>query len=251
MTSIRWSGLWKILLRLDMGQEFGNFGLAESHKGAARVAQANARVARAKGQADKAKAYGQAARIELENKVAGELSAENMSRLRKEQRQAGAAVQAARAASGFTAEGSGSQPEISALARYEQAAQDMALNRSMQDVSSRFQSTMLRRSGDLAMMGAEADAVYSEDQAQIHKMRAHNANKAAMVTGTLSVVGAAVGAYVGGPAGAMQGYRAGAGAGSMYSAGLPGSMESLGGRNEQAEKDFAAAISKGVDSWLK
>lgn len=86
--------------------------------------------------------------------------------------------------------------------------------------------------------------------AQIHKMKAHNANKAAMVTGSLTAVCAAVGAF-GGPAGAMMGAQAGAGAGSMYSAGLPGTMESHGNRNEQAEKDFAAAVSKGVDSWLK
>lgn len=233
-----------------MGESFGNFGLAESHKGAGRVAAANARVARAQGKAERGKAEGQAARLELENKVAGELAAENMSRLRKEQRQAGAAVQAARAASGFTSEGSGSQPEISALARYEQAAQDMVLNRSMQDISSRFQSTMLRRSGELAERGAEASADYQDSMAQIHKMKAHNANKAAMVTGSLTAVGAAVGAFWG-PAGAKIGAQAGAGVGSMYSAGLPGTMESHGNRNEQAEKDFAAAISKGVDSWLK
>lgn len=234
-----------------MGESFGNFGLAESHKGAGRVAAANARVARAQGKAERGKAEGQAARLELENKVAGEQAAENMSRLRKEQRQAGAAVQAARAASGFTSEGSGSQPEISALARYEQAAQDMVLNRSMQDISSRFQATMLRRSGELAERGAEASSDYQDSMAQIHKMKAHNANKAAMVTGSLTAVGAAVGAYFGGPAGAKMGAQAGAGVGSMYSAGLPGTMESHGNRNEQAEKDFAAAVSKGVDAWLK
>lgn len=234
-----------------MGETFGNFGLAESHKSAGRVAAANARVARAQGKAERGKAEGQAARLELENKVAGEQAAENMSRLRKEQRQAGAAVQAARAASGFTSEGSGSQPEISALARYEQAAQDMVLNRSMQDISSRFQTTMLRRSGELAERGAEASADYQDSMVQIHRMRAHNANKAAMVSGSLSAVGAIVGGAIGGPAGAKMGAQAGAGVGSMYSAGLPGSMESQGGRNETAEKDFAAVLSKGVDSWLK
>ena len=225
--------------------------MAESHKSAGRVAAANARVARAQGKAERGKAEGQAARLELENKVAGEQAAENMSRLRKEQRQAGAAVQAARAASGFTSEGSGSQPEISALARYEQAAQDMVQNRSMQDISSRFQATMLQRSGELAERGAEASADYQDSMVQIHKMKAHNANKAAIVTGALTAVGAAVGAYFGGPVGAKLGAQAGAGAGSMYSSNLPGSLESQGGRNEQAESDFAAAVSKGVDAWLK
>ena len=84
-----------------MGQSFGNFGLAESHKGSARVAEANARVVRAQGKAEKGKAYGQAARLELENKVAGEQAAENMSRLRGEQRRAGATVRAQQAGSGF------------------------------------------------------------------------------------------------------------------------------------------------------
>ena len=234
-----------------MGEAFGNFGLAESHKSEGRVAAANARVARAQGKAERGKAEGQANRLELENKVAGEQAAENMSRLRKEQRQAGAAVQAARAASGFTSEGSGSQPEISALARYEQAAQDMVQNRSMQDISSRFQATMLRRSGELAERGAEASAAYQDSMVQIHKMKAHNANKAAIVSGSLSAIGATIGGIVGGPAGAQLGAQAGAGMGSMYSAGLPGTLESQGGRNGQAEKDFAAAVSKGVDSWLK
>lgn len=234
-----------------MGEAFGNFGMAESHKSAGRVAAANARVARAQGKAERGKAEGQAARLELENKVAGEQAAENMSRLRKEQRQAGAAVQAARAASGFTSEGSGSQPEISALARYEQAAQDMVQNRSMQDISSRFHATMLRRSGELAERGAEASADYQDSMVPIHKMKAHNANKAAIVTGSLTAVGAAVGAYFGGAAGAQLGAQAGAGVGSMYSSNLPGSLESQGGRNEQAEKDFSAAVSKGVDAWLK
>lgn len=235
-----------------MGQEaFGNLGLAESHKAEARVAHANARVARAQGKAEKGKAYGQAARLEQENKVAGELAAENMSRLRKEQRQAGAAVEAARASSGFTADGSGSQPEISALARYEQAAQDMVLNRSLQDTSARFQAAVQRHSGVAAERGAEASGDYQDSMAQIHKMNAHNANKAALVTGSLASVGAIVGAYFGGAAGARMGAQAGAGAGSMYSAGMPGTMESQGGRNEQAEKDFAAAVSKGVDAWLK
>lgn len=234
-----------------MGQAFGNFGMAESHKGAARVAEANARVVRAQGKAEKGKAYGQAARLELENKVAGEMAAENMSRLRKEQRQAGAAARAGQAASGFAAEGSALRPEVSALERYEQAAQDMVLSRSNQDISSRFQATMLRRSGELAERGAEASADYQGSMAQIHRMNAHNANKAAMVTGTLTAVGTAVGAYFGGAAGAMQGYQAGMGAGSMYSAGLPGTMESRGGRNDQAESDFAATLSKGVESWLK
>lgn len=233
------------------GEAFANFGQAESHKASARVAQANARVARAQGKAERGKAYGQAARQELENKVAGEQAAENMSRLRKEQRQAGAAVENARAASGFTSEGSGRQAEVSVLARYEQEAQDMVTSRGFQDVSARFGATMLRRSGELAMRGAEAEAVYSEDQAKLYKMYAHNANKAALVTGSLSAIGAAVGAYFGGPAGAKLGAQAGAGAGSMYSSGLPGSVESQGGRNDQAEKDFAAAISKGVDAWLK
>ena len=232
-----------------MGGTFSNFGLAESHKANARVAQANARVARAQGKAELGKAEGQAARQELENKVAGEQAAENMSRLRKEQRQAGAAVENARAASGFTSEGR--QAEVSVLARYEQEAQDMVTSRGYQDVSARFGATMLRRSGELAMRGAEDEAVYSEDKAKLYKMYAHNANKAVLVTGSLSAIGAAVGAYFGGAAGAKLGAQIGAGAGSLYSSGLPGTVESQGGRNAQAEKDFAAAISKGVDAWLK
>ena len=124
-------------------------------------------------------------------------------------------------------------------------------NRSMQDISSRFQATMLRRSGELAERGAEASADYQDSMVQIHKMKAHNANKAAIVSGSLSAIGATIGGIVGGPAGAQLGAQAGAGMGSMYSSTLPGTLESQGGRNKQAESDFAAAVSKGVDAWLK
>lgn len=234
-----------------MGQAFGNFGLAAEHKGSARVAEANARVVKAQGKAEKGKAYGQAARMELENKVAGEAAAENMARLRENQRKAGATVETARAASGFTTEGSGSAAQMSVLEQYEQQAQDLIYGRSLQDISSRFQATMLRRKGELAEQGAEAQGDYYNAQAQIYKMQAHNANKSAIVTGTVTAVSTAVGAYFGGAAGAQMGYQAGQGLGSMYSAGLPGSAESAGGRNAQAEKDFSAAINKGIDEWLK
>lgn len=227
----------------------GNFGVAAQHKANAGISQSNARIARAQGQAEKGKAYGQATRLEMENTVAGEQAAENMSRLRKAQRQAGADARAARAVSGFTSEGSGSQPEISVLSRYEQAAQDMVYSRSLQDSSARFQATMLRRSGDIAEMGAIAQADYLTAQSEVHKMKAHNANKAAVVSASLQAVGAIVGGIAGGPAGAMQGAQMGAGMGSMYSAGLPGTLESEGGRNKDAEKDFAAGLTKGL-TWL-
>lgn len=234
-----------------MGVEaFGNFGLAQQHKANARIAGANARVARAQGRATRGQAYGQAARLELENAVAGDQAAENMARLREGQRKSGATVEAARAASGFTTEGSGNQAQLSVLEQYEQVAQDMVYSRSLEDLSARFNATMQRRAGDIALQSSEAEAVYNEDQIKLHKQYAHNANKSAWVTGTLSAIGAAVGAYFGGAAGAKIGAQAGAGAGSMYSAGQVGSMESQKGSNSQDVGDFAAVLQKGMDKWM-
>lgn len=228
-----------------------NFGMAETHKSNASIARSNARVARAQGIASKGKAYGQALRLEQENEVAGDVANENMARLRKEQRQAGAQARVARAASGFTDEGSGGQLEVSVLQAYEQTAQDMAQSRSMEDLSARFNATMLRRSGDLAMQSAETEAVYNEDQARVHMMYAHNAKKAALVSAGAQAAGAIVGFASGGPQGAMMGAKVGAGFGSMYAAGQPGSAESQSkdARNTGAEADFMAILAKGME-WL-
>lgn len=252
MTSTLWRVCLIIRLLRDVmgGQVFGNFGMAASHKSASAVSQSNARVALAQGRAKRGQAYGHAARLELENEVAGEQAAENMSRLRKAQRQAGAAARVSRAASGFSTEGSGSQAEVSVLSRYEQAAADMVHARSLADVSARFKATMQRRAGDIALQGAAAEAEHDMFEARIARMKAHNAQQAAWVSLGAQAVGAVVGGIAGGWEGAMQGFKAGEGVGSIYGAALPGTVESQGGRNKQSEADFSAILSKGLEMWL-
>mgnify|MGYP000050701952 CR=1 FL=1 len=207
-----------------MGSLVGNLGAAEAYKAEAAVHQANARVARAQGQAARGQAYGQAARVEAENEVAGQQAVMNMERLREQETQAQGAVQAARGASGFTAQGSGSRAEISLLQAYEQQAQDMAYSRALQDQSARFSASMARKSGDLAEMGADVNANYEASQAAISKIKKRNSYTAAAFDAVASIVGGAVG----GGTGAM----IGSSVAQAINGSLTGSVESMGGGSQ-------------------
>lgn len=229
----------------------GNWAQAESHGASAAVAHSNARVQRSMGRAQRAQYYGRAARVEAENRVAGEQHAENVSRLRGLQGQAQGQVVAARGASGFSAEGSGAVAEVSVLRRFEQRAQDMAYSRSLQDQAARFEASMLRRGGDVAEVSAEAGAAYSDAQGGMYEMLARNANRAALVSGVSEGIGAVIGGYFGGPAGAMQGAKIGGGFGDMYASGLPGTVQARqGGDSKRMEAAGEWAVDMFSD-WLK
>ncbi len=224
----------------------GNIGAAEGYKAEAKVHLANARVARAQGRAARGQAYGQAARVELENEVAGQQAVQNMERLREKETQARGSVQAARGATGFTAQGSGSKAEVSVLEAFEQKAQDMAYSRALQDTSARFGAAMARKSGDLFEMGANVEADYTAAQAEISKIKKVGAYSAT-VNETVATV---IGAIFGGPAGAMMGSSMA----QSVNRGFAGSVESQGGGNKEMQRmgseQMGNFIYNKLGSWL-
>lgn len=228
----------------------GNWGMSLQHKTSAAAARANARVAQAQGKAQKSQAYGQALRIEAENRVAGRQASDAMARLRGKENKAVGSIQAVRGASGLTSQGSGMQPQISAMKQFEQQAQDMAYSRRLQDQSARFSAAMARKSGDFAEMSAEANAGYEVAQAGIYNMMARNANRA----GNFSAIATGLGAALGGAFGGVAGMKAGAGLGSsiggMYGAARPGTMEAAYGLSKEQIAPVNADFSDFL-TWLK
>lgn len=230
-----------------MGFDGGNFGMAESYKAQAASMRANARVARAQGGAAKSAKEGEAARMELENRVAGEQASVNQARMRGAASRAVGELEAARGSGGLTAEGSGTQAQESALTRFEQSAADMAYSRGLQDQGAGFQVMLKRKGGEFAEAGAEVEAQYDEGQARVQRMLATNAEIAGWIGTGLSVAGAATGGYMGGGMGALGGFMIGQGVSSMFNTTLPGSAESLGHRSVYSEKFF----SQSMVEWLK
>lgn len=225
-----------------MGLDGGNWGQASALRGQAATQHANADIARSQGLAQKKSAYGRAARMEADNRVQGRVASDNLARLRGLQNKVQGEIRTQRGASGVTSEGSGMTAEISALSKFEQQAQDMAFSRNQQDLTARFAATMMRRKGDVAKMGADAGANYMDAQANMTSMQAHNADRAALVTGGLSVAGAVAGGFAGGGLGALIGYQMGQGAGSLYARGQVGAV----GGNEDAER----LLTQQIASWL-
>lgn len=218
----------------------GNFAQHDTYKSQATVGRANARIALAQGVAARGQAYGQAARTERSNEVAGQLAVKNLERTRQNATLARGQVQAARGASGFTAEGSGTVAEVSVLERYEQAARDMATSRSLQDLDARFSATMSRKSGDVAMMGAEADYNYGMARAAQQEQLAKNAKHAGI---------AQIAGLVGGGAfGGLYGAAIGGGLASMSQGFTPGTYES---RHDTVLGSLAESfVADKISGWL-
>lgn len=182
-----------------MGAIGSNFASAVQSKSQARVMEDNARVARAQGQAARGQAYGQATRIERQNEQAGIEANTQLERLRGQQRDAMGQAVNVRGASGFAGEGSKQAVEVSVLSAFEQRAADMAHARSLEDMSARFSASMARQQGDLAAMGANVNADYTQAQAGLYHQMARNAQGAGIMQG----VAMAAGAITGGGAGMM------------------------------------------------
>lgn len=230
-----------------MGFDGGNFGMASSYKAQAATMRANARVARAQGGAAKSAKEGQAARQELENRVAGEQASLNQARMRGAAGRAAGELEAVRGASGLTAEGTGTLAQVSALTRFEQSAADMAYSRGLSDQGARFQAALVRKGGEFAAAGAEVEAQYDEGKARVQDMLAHNAEVAGWLSLGGSVAGAVAGGFMGGGLGALAGYAIGRGATSMYNSTMVGSAEAMGHGNAAAEKFFTQSMVE----WLK
>lgn len=229
-----------------MGFDGGNFGMASSSKAQGAAMRANARVARAQGGAAKSAKEGQAARMELENRVAGDQASLNQARMRGAASRASGELEAVRGASGLTAEGTGSLAQVSALTRFEQSAADMAYSRGLSDQGARFQAALTRKGGEFAAAGAEIEAQYDEGKARTQDMLARNARVAGWIDVGGSVAGAIAGGVVGGGVGMLQGLQIGRGATSMVNSTMVGSAEAQGHGNAAAEKFFTQSM---VD-WL-
>lgn len=243
-----------------LGGVTGNWYMELQHKTNAAAARANARVARAQGKAARGHAYGQALRIEEENKVAGKQASDAMANVRAEGNKAVGGLQAVRGGSGFTAEGSGMKAQVSAMAQLEEAAADMAYSRSLQDQSARFSAAMARKAGDIAQLGAEADGAYQDASAGIYNTMARNAARAANISAPLTiggaVVGAIVGTYFGGNTalGAKMGAQLGGATAGMANSGRPGTYEATHGMGSGQMQNMGAGMSMGMDaltSWLQ
>lgn len=230
-----------------MGFDGGNFGMASSYKAQGAAMRANARVARAQGGAAKSAKEGQAARMELENRVAGDQASLNQARMRGAAGRAAGELEAVRGASGLTAEGTGSLAQVSALTRFEQSAADMAYSRGLSDQGARFQAALTRKGGEFAEAGAEVEAQYDEAKARTQDMLARNAQVAGWLSLGGSAAGAVAGGFMGGGLGALAGYAIGRGATSMYNSTMPGSAEAMGHGNAAAEKFFTQSMVE----WLK
>lgn len=176
-----------------MGAIGSNFASAAQSKSQARVMEANARVARAQGQAAKGQAYGQALRLERQNEQAGHEANTQLERLRGQQRDAMGQAVNVRGASGFAGEGSKQAVEVSVLSAFEQRAADMAHARSLEDMSARFSASMARQQGDLAAMGANVNADYTQAQAGLYHQMARNAQGAGIMQGVAMAAGAITG----------------------------------------------------------
>lgn len=245
-----------------MGFDGGNFGMASSYKAQAATMRANARVARAQGGAAKSAKEGQAARMELENRVAGDQASLNQARMRGAAGRAAGELEAVRGASGLTAEGTGTLAQVSALTRFEQSAADMAYSRGLSDQGARFQAALVRKGGEFAEAGAEVEAQYDEGKARVQDMLAHNAEVAGWLSIGAGVGTAIAGGVLGGATmkngklvfgelgtggGLAQGLMFGQGAASMFNRTLPGSAEAMGHGNAAAEKFFTQSMVE----WLK
>lgn len=211
----------------------GNWAMSQQHKASAAVARANARVTRAQGRVEKSRAEGQAMRMEAENIVAGQQASNAMARLRGQENAVVGQIQAARGASGFTAEGSGMQSTVSAMKAFEQQAQDMAYSRSLQDISARYSAAMTRKGGEFAEWGANIEGTNMDLTANMYSQMAKSANRAGTLSG---VMGLAFGEFGGSMAG-------------LYNAGRVGTYENQYGMGAQNMAKAGAGLSA-LYSWL-
>lgn len=198
-----------------MGQIIGNALSARNYK-------AQATVARSQGRARQAAYDGQARNLEEEARADSRLSALSMGRQRENQANAQATARVQRASSGFTAEGSGLQNELSLADIFEKAIGDMALSNAISDNNKRTAAMGARQQGRLAMMQADA-------QATQYNRLAKSAQNAAWIQGGTSLLSAAIGGIGAGAADSETGTSPGTGtqtAGSTLPAWAAGAMSS-------------------------
>lgn len=162
-----------------MGQILGNASMAKNYKAQASTIEAQGRTQQA--------AYNhKAANLEENARADTRLAGENIMRQRQNQTAALATTRTARAASGFTDQGSGQQSELALADVFETAIADMALSHAIGDNNKRAAASVTRQQGRLAAMQAGA-------QATQNRRLAKSAQNAAWIQGSLTAASALIG----------------------------------------------------------
>lgn len=162
-----------------MGQILGNASMAKNDK-------AQASTIEARGRAQQAAYNNKAASLEENARADTRLAGENLMRQRQNQTAARATARTARAASGFTEQGSGQQSELALADIFETAIADMALSHAIGDNNKRAAASVTRQQGRLAAMQAGA-------QAAQNRRLAKTAQNAAWIQGGLTAASALIG----------------------------------------------------------
>lgn len=162
-----------------MGQILGNAAMAKNYK-------AQASTIEAQGRAQQAAYNLKAANTEEEARADTRLAGANMMRQRQNQTAALAATRNARAASGFTEQGSGQQSELALADIFETAIADMALSNAIGESNKRHAASVSRQQGRLIAMQAGA-------QAAQNRRLAKSAQNAAWIQGGITAASALIG----------------------------------------------------------
>ena len=118
------------------------------------------------------------------------IAADNLARQQTNNRAQVGAVNAARASSGFTSEGSGNAAQESAQTMLDRYTANMAMSASIAMTNSVQRAIDIRRQG-------EVDAVSQEEQARIYHMQAKNIQRSANVNLAVGIASAATSAITG------------------------------------------------------
>lgn len=191
-----------------MGQILGNAAMAKTYK-------AQASTIEAQGRAQQAAYNLKAANTEEEARADTRLAGANMMRQRQNQTAALATTRNARAASGFTEQGSGQQSELAMADIFETAIADMALSNAIGDSNKRHAASVSRQQGRLIAMQAGAQAAQS-------RRLAKSAQNAAWIQGGITAASALIGGIS--SAGASTGTTATAAAGAGQGTATAGSI---------------------------
>lgn len=189
---------------------YGQYTQKKDYQYKARSAMLQAEQARIEAKGQKNAAYAQARGIEETDRKNAELRGQQMRQVRKQQRAAAGAADAAMATSGFSvSEGTGSAGHKAAWEQFDEAISNMAMSSSITSTNALQEAIDMRKSGDSAERMGEVNAIGYEAQANAYT-EAAKATKRAMITGAIEAgVGAIVGGIGFGVMGALNGANIG------------------------------------------
>lgn len=169
-------------------------GLAASrqYKAQQQSYRTQAALSRIQGKAQKNAAYADADSIETAARGQQEIAASNLRTLRQNQTRVLGTLRTKQGASGFTAEGTGSDNEHQAQEYFEKVLADTAQSASINSINAWQTATSTRRQGELAAMASNLQALQYDSAAAQARTASRN-----ILTGTIinAVVGAGFGIY--------------------------------------------------------